>query len=127
MGRIGWIGISVTLGLALTSGCGPNCTQSCRYVFAEDECNLQQPGITQEDLIKNCITECEDALTLTGELGGYDPNTPLSGKTHELANDKQAAAWMDCVSQTSCERYCDDDGDCDPIPFEEGVCPGGGI
>ena len=126
MARIGWIGISAVLGLALTSGCGPNCTQACRYVFSEDQCGLKQPGITADDLISNCITECEGALAQTGEMGGYDPNTPLSGETKVLTNDKQAAAWMDCVMQTSCERYCDVE-DCDPIPFEEGVCPGGGI
>ena len=126
MARFGWFTVSAVFGLTLLNACGPNCTQSCRYVFSEDECGLKQPGITADELISNCIKECNSALAQTGEMDGYDPNKPLSGKTMVLSNDKQAAAWMDCVSETSCQRFCDGE-DCDPIPFEEGVCPGGGI
>ena len=114
--RLGWIGFAAVFGMALTSGCGANCQMVCQKAFRADECNLKVPGETnQENLVRDCILECENALKSTGQLNGYDPNTPLSGETYTLENEKQAAVWMDCVNETACEF------------LDEGVCPGGGI
>jgi len=113
---MGFFGIATVLGLALTSGCGANCQMVCQKAFRGAECNLKVPGETnQENLVRDCISECEGALTQTGELDGYDPNLPLSGETFTLENEKQAAVWMDCVAETACEH------------LDEGWCPGGGI
>ena len=116
MKRMGWISVAAIFSVALTTGCGANCQMVCQKAWAADECNLQVPGETnQPKLAQDCIVECENALKVPGELGGYDPNTPLSGKTFTLENEKQAAVWMDCVDETACEF------------LEDGVCPGGGI
>jgi hypothetical protein len=116
MGRIAGMGISVGLVFSLMSGCGPNCQMVCQKAFRADDCGLKVPGETnQENLVKDCILECENALKQTGDLEQYDPNQPLSGKTFTLDNEKQAAVWMDCVDETACDL------------LNEGVCPGGGI
>lgn len=101
-------------GLALLSGCGPDCQSTCNRLYNESECNIQSPGATREELLGRCNTECGNALDVPGEVGDYNPNeyTP-SNENIELENDKRAAVWMDCVAATSCEFL--NDGYCAPV------------
>lgn len=84
--------------------CGENCQSSCQKIYDASECGVQIGGETAADLIDDCIDECQVALENTGPMGDYDPNSrrdPLNPKT--LTNEKQAAAWMDCVAEATCE------------------------
>lgn len=95
-----------------------SCQNSCRRAFRDEQCNFQVPGAETPRLIRDCVTECEIALRQTGDLNGYDPDVYGSvdrAQTFTLENEAQAAAWMDCVAETSCED------------INEGFCPGGGI
>ena len=107
--------LAALLGLAaLMAGCGPNCQAACEKAFGS-ECDIQRAGLTEEELWDDCVSECETALKTPGELDGYNPNEPnTSGESVELHNDKQAAAWMDCVEQTACE-HMESDRVCAPI------------
>jgi len=114
--------ISALLGLvAASSGCGEDtrsCQAACRRAFLESECNVQVPGVQSSKMTRDCIVECETALKQTGELGNYDPdnrNSVERSTPYKLANEKQAALWMDCVIETACDS------------LNDGYCPGGGI
>jgi hypothetical protein len=98
--------VSVVLG----SGCGPNCEDACRKLYGPSpDCDLPTPGWDNwTDKFIDCRDECEDALKFTGDLGGYDPDQRnTTGASIKLANERQAAAWMDCVDASSCERLSD--------------------
>jgi len=105
--------VSGALGAAL-AGCGTNCQSACSRAFGPDECNVQIPGQSAGDTIDACNIECTRALRKTGELGDFDPDTP-AGEKVVLENEKQAAVWMDCVEETSCDN------------INLGFCAGGGI
>ena len=93
----------VVAGLA-SVGCGENCQSSCQKIYDPSECGVQIGGVTSTELTRSCISECQDALANTGPMGDYDPFTrrdPLNPKT--IDNEKQAAAWMDCVAAATCE------------------------
>ena len=100
--------------LLLLTACGPDCQETCNKLYNESECNIQSPGATREELLGRCNTECENSLDVAGEVGDYNPNeyTP-SNESIELGNDKQAAVWMDCIAETSCEFLTD--GYCAPV------------
>ncbi len=102
------------------AGCGPDCLTTCQRLHAdgvdaqgENQCNITVPGMEAAQLIRECSASCERAMARAGTLDGYDPNkrTPPS-EAQELVNDRQAAAWMDCVAETSCENL--GDGYCAP-------------
>jgi hypothetical protein len=98
-------------------GCGPDCQSSCEKLYSENECNIQVPGISRDDLVSECNTTCENALEQTGEIrNDYKPNefTP-SDKSLTIQNDREAALWMDCVEENAC------------LKLEEGFCSGIGI
>ncbi len=100
----------------LTTACGPDCRSTCQRIYstAENGCGIPIPGREPEASIRDCVDECEDALSTPGVLGDYDPNTRnTSGEAVVLENEKQAAAWMDCVDQADCLVL--DDGFCAPI------------
>ncbi len=98
----------------LLTGCGePDCQSSCDRLFGDgpDQCALQVPDTPAEEMIRSCLAHCNDALSRTGEVGDYAPNArPTGGSQVSLANEQQAALWMDCVAETACEN------------LEEGVC-----
>lgn len=100
--------------LMLLTACGPNCQSTCNRLYQESECNIQSPGATRDDLVLECNTQCENALEVPGEVGDYNPKeyTPNSVSV-ELENDKQAAVWMDCIAEQSCELL--NDGFCAPV------------
>ena len=61
-------------------------------------------------MYKSVWSYCEDALSKP-EAGNYDPNQKLPpSEKPTLETDQQAALWMECVDQTSCENleknYC---------------------
>lgn len=94
-----------------------SCQNACQRAFREDECAFGA-GLVGDDAVRDCINECENALRRSGELGQYDPDDYDSvdrSTTFELANEAQAAAWIDCVAETSCDD------------INDGFCPGGGI
>ena len=99
-----------TLGL---SGCGPNCQSTCTKLYNEGECSIRVPGMEQEELYGRCVDECDFALRFPGNLDGYNPDD-RHAESVDLKNEKQAAAWMDCVEQTACEKldegYCGEPG-----------------
>ncbi len=96
-------------------GCGPSCRTSCERLYGSgtDQCNIAVPGFEGEaganSLIIECSQECESAMAEAGALGTYDPNSNTDTKL-SIANEKQAASWMDCVGETSCDNigngYC---------------------
>ena len=90
--------------LLLQGGCGSNCQDTCSRLYSESECAIPRPGRTRENLMDYCMDECLAALDNPGEVGDYDPfNTRGSAESIQLETDRQAAIWMDCVAQTSCD------------------------
>ena len=105
-----------TATIAGLSACGPDCQSTCEKLYSEGgECKFTSPGDpTGEENFKRCREHCEDAIAVPGEAGDYNPNekTP-SSQSITLNNDQQAAMWMDCVEEKSCEliktqggRFC---------------------
>ena len=89
---------------AASVGCGENCQSACGKIYDPSECGVQIGGVTSAELTRDCVNQCKDALDNTGPMGNYNPTTrrdPLDPKTIE--NEKQAAAWMDCVAAATCE------------------------
>jgi hypothetical protein len=99
---------------ALAPGCAENCQDSCSRIY--DECNISIIGVPADKSQADCEAHCEAALEEVGEMGGYDPwkkDNPLNPNT--LNNEKQAAAWMDCVAETPCADMDPSVGICAPI------------
>lgn len=105
----------ITAGLA--SGCSKNCQNTCTRIYAESECHVVIPGITAENMQRECESACENALTKAGEMGPYNPyNKPNPENPPELTNERQAAAWMDCVWDVECPELDPETGGvCAPI------------
>ncbi|MFZ5477828.1 MAG: hypothetical protein ACOZNI_13720 [Myxococcota bacterium] len=106
--------------LASLIGCGPDCQSSCDKIFGDgpDECNIQLPGhegaTGRQEMTSACMSHCEAALARNGEIGDYSPNERSSANDSiSLENEKQAAAWMDCVAETECSFL--DEGYCAPV------------
>jgi hypothetical protein len=100
---------------ALASGCGPSCQSTCTRLWrtADGSCGLVRAGISSDDGYKECVDMCENALEQTGAIGGYDPDERhTDGTTITIDNERQAAAWMDCVDETACEKI--NEGYCEP-------------
>ena len=107
--------LSSLAGLSQLIACGPDCQSTCNRLYRPADgvkyCGIARPGKSIDESISYCMTQCNSALETPGDVGEYNPNdeTPRS-ETPELLNDKQAAVWMDCVSNTSCPNleanYC---------------------
>ena len=108
--------LSVALAVisAVAVGCGPDCQSTCNNLYQSEQCNIQSPGSDQGELLTTCMDACESAIGSPGEVGDYNPTeyTPASVSV-TLQNDKQAAVWMDCVSETACEFL--ESGYCAPV------------
>lgn len=99
-----------------SAGCaGPTCESTCDKLFQTDQCNIEQPGVSQADERDACVSACESALDTPGDIDDYNPNERSSDRSRVLQNDQEAAAWMECVSTTACEFL--DDGYCAPVSF----------
>lgn len=106
------------------AGCGPNCATTCQRLYGEgsqsingeavEDCAIQRAGREQTELTKTCLEACEGALDSPGEVGAFDPyHRAGSNESVTLDNERQAALWMECVSDTSCEQL--KDGFCAPV------------
>ena len=102
------------------TGCGPNCQSTCTHVFDRSECGIARPGIEPREQITNCVSACEYALSQPGEQGSYDPDRPNTSSGVELENERQAAAWMDCVWATAPEGSLSGSEECRAL--DEGYC-----
>ena len=125
--------LSIAGALTLATGCGgPDCNNTCQSLFSEGQvtawhdgesidkqsCGLEVPGRNTTELLTECVKECEGALDKPGDVGSYDYTSgdrPNSSDSIRLTTDLQAAAWMDCVWETSCEYL--DQGYCPPTAF----------
>lgn len=115
----------VAMSSFLLTGCGPNCQNTCQLIFDESECGIKKPGLNADEMINDCVTECEDALQHAGTTGDYDPshryNSAQQGSA-SLENEAQAAAWMNCVwemapeaTNEQCQNLDPSVGYCAPI------------
>ncbi len=97
----------------LAAGCGPDCRSSCTKLYGNSsdaegvaQCDISVPGKSgdegRNELIAECESTCDAAMRQTGDMDGYDPNVKGTSDDISINNEKQAAAWMDCVAETSC-------------------------
>ncbi len=111
------VAVSLVAAAALAAtGCGPNCQSTCERLYGTtgESCSISRPGTTATELLTRCSNECEGALSVPGELEGYDPNERQgSSASVQLENEKQAAIWMDCIAETACEDL--NKGYCAPV------------
>ena len=107
--------LPVLLTLPLAPGCGPNCQETCNHLYEAGECGIERPGRSTTELRRTCMQECEGALLIPGDVpDDYDPYERTSGSVSvELETDEQAALWMECVAETSCEYL--ESGYCAPV------------
>lgn len=111
------LGLFLCLGIGvMTTGCGPDCQTTCEKLYSRGgECKFTSAGDSTGELnYARCSDECNEAIAVPGEADGYNPQekTP-SSQAVELENDQQAAMWMDCIEEKSCEllktsggRFC---------------------
>ena len=112
----GVVAALLVLAAAALAGCDQNCQDACAKVYDASQCYLRRGGITAAAVIRDCEDRCQDALANTGPMGDYNPfqkRDPLDPKT--ITNEKQAAAWMDCVAQAECPELDPAFGLCEPI------------
>ena len=117
--------IAVLSATSFLTACGPTCQSTCQKLYSEDECYIQRPGYQddQSGLIDNCMNYCQEALDAPGSQGSYDPTTRQSSSVSiNLANESQAAAWMDCISATSCCNIAGCSEDDDGKAVQGGMC-----
>jgi hypothetical protein len=99
---------------ALATACsGPTCQSSCERLYGDQpatgdepaQCNLATlfPDTEPAEMMDSCMAHCNDAVARNGEAGDYDPNQRAGAAEVSLDNERQAALWMDCVEQTSCD------------------------
>jgi hypothetical protein len=91
-------------------GCNPTCPDTCRRFYDETQCNAAPDGFSADDAIATCTKICQDALQVTGpdvdidssKGRAFDPSriAPLN-ESITLENERDAAAWMDCVASFS--------------------------
>jgi hypothetical protein len=118
MARAGRFVLSATalVGLGLgAAGCGPDCQSTCNRLYSQNECDIQRAGIEREELLGQCMDRCEVALTKPGEANpDYNPAEKMppseDPESSIVETDEEAAMWMDCVEETSCELL--DEGYC---------------
>ena len=114
-----WVSAVLLAGITLlATACGPNCQSACQQIHgpAPDYCGIVTPGKDPDASRKDCVSECEFALTQAGEVGDYNPFEPITtGASATLDNEKQAALWMECVDSKSCTDLSD--GYCAPSLF----------
>jgi len=100
----------------LVEGCSESCQNTCARIYSTNECHVVIPGIPVSSSLKQCEQGCEDGLKNAGVMGDYDPYQPEDPEHPPiLANEKQAAAWMDCVWSADCDQLDPANGICAPI------------
>jgi hypothetical protein len=107
---------ALVMAAALFAGCDKNCQETCSKIYDGSECGIQPGGQQASELQRECVSRCTAALQNTGPMGDYDPNTPRDPQDPKtITNEKQAAAWMDCVAARSCDDLEPAIGYCEPI------------
>ena len=107
--------------LPVLQACGENCQSTCRHVYDASECGIVVPGVGPDELIKECVSECEEAMKHVGQAS-YDPTiTPAAADNIVLENEAEAAAWIDCVWSLAPEPGYSE-GCLNIDPSERGVC-----
>lgn len=112
MNRV-WV-VVMAAAAGFLGGCDKSCQDSCDKIYGE--CQVAISGVPTSISLRDCVTTCETALGNAGVMGDYDPwkrNNPLD--PNEITNERQAAAWMECVAETSCEDLDPSVGLCSPI------------
>jgi hypothetical protein len=107
--------VAVLLLAGLAGGCSENCQNTCARIYSENECGIVIPGVKVADSVNQCQSTCETALKQAGSMGTYNPYERHGSEPVTLENEKQAAAWMDCVWSTDCELLDPAEGLCAPI------------
>ena len=111
-------------------GCGKDCQATCTKLYGTSP-NCGDPegddpesvnyfkgllqGQDRDEKMDDCMSACNDALKVPGEIGDYDPYTKRDNVKKDpmpqLENDRQAGLWMECVAEHSCtkllEGYCE--------------------
>lgn len=105
--------------IAVAAGCDQNCQNTCARIYSTSECGITIAGVDANTSRVNCVEACQTALTKSGEMGDYNPyNHPNPSDPPELENERQAAAWMECVwSRETCDDLDPATGVCAPIVF----------
>lgn len=108
------VGLVVLASMITSCATGPTCQSTCNRLYAEDQCYIRRGGTSQRQLITRCRDECQDALKEPGNIGNYDPYERTGGTVSiDLDNESQAAIWMDCIAEQSCDRL--EEGFCAPV------------
>jgi hypothetical protein len=114
------LSFGLTAAMALFAvGCDSvDCETTCNKLYqpAEPNCGLQSAGFQTNELLELCNSECNEALETPGEpRKAYKPAeyTPSNDDSVIFTNDEEVALWMDCVSETACDKLSD--GFCAPI------------
>ncbi len=102
------------------AGCDKNCQNTCYRIYDPGECGIQVSGLSEQELKDTCVFNCTQALKEAGDMGTYDPYAPSPNENPSLDNEKQAAAWMDCVWQAECSQLEVVGGICKPIGSGQG-------
>lgn len=121
-----WVLYAAVVGV-FGAGCKPTCVSTCNRYYAEEECDARPDGIPADEAIPSCITACEAAIDVPGPApAATDPRflgTAPSPTAGELANEQEAAAWMDCVWSFATLEECREDLDrqfCMQVYLERG-------
>lgn len=93
----GMLVVASLTAVAWLSGCGENCQSTCEHVYSTDECGIVLPGVSADELIGSCVTQCERALQVTGEKRFEPREVPGTDDQWNLQNEAEASAWIDCV------------------------------
>lgn len=106
--------------IVLVAGCArETCVGTCDRILDKNFCSLQDPDSAMSwPVARNdyCIPQCEAAYEVDGDIGDYDPYTPVSRDTLVvLENRAQVKAWAECVDDASCDAL--NEGYCAPTFF----------
>jgi hypothetical protein len=99
-------------------GCDQNCQNTCARLYDPSQCAVQISGVEWTRSRNECQSTCETALTRAGQMGDYNPyNRPDPSNPPELENERQAAAWMECVWSVDCAELDPKTGICAPTVY----------
>lgn len=115
--RIGWAWV-VLAAAAGAVGCDQNCQNTCARIYDPSQCGVQIAGVEWTSSRGECEAACETALKRGGKMGDYNPyNRPNPSDPPELENERQAAAWMECVWSVECTQLDPTTGICAPTVY----------
>lgn len=104
----------VCLASVAAAGCQPTCTSTCNRYYAAEECGARPVGLTEDVAIRGCVQVCNDAMQQPGPAPSANDRrfvpTNISDPTRspQIVNEREAAAWMDCVWSFESREECAD-------------------